>query len=285
MEMQRLTTFKQVLSSTTWGEVGNKTSLDMLVATSLAFTVVFNGAPGHCQSGSDPTSSIDAKRTPDANKLASSQDDPASPKTSDKAPSEAKSTHSKANTAESGASPKPEDSPDVSTKLSPNHVVKQADDKMSTARKKEVQPLPNFHKVTDYLYRGGEPNPEGMHQLKKMGVKTLIDLRAQTEAAHDEAALAKKLGIKYINMTMTAEAPTKKQVETLLATIDSAKERNEPVLVHCAHGSDRTGCMIGIWRVTRDNWAFDDTYKEMRKYYFGVKYDKLRNAVKERATH
>lgn len=163
--------------------------------------------------------------------------------------------------------------------------AKPAEDKMSTARPKETQALPNFHKVTDYLYRGGEPSPEGMQQLQKMGVKTLIDLRAKTEAAHDEEQLAKKLGMKYINMTMTSEAPTKKQVETLLATIDSAKEKNEPVLVHCAHGSDRTGCMIGIWRVTRDNWAYDDTYKEMRKYWFGPKYDKLRNAVKERATH
>lgn len=164
-------------------------------------------------------------------------------------------------------------------------VKKPAVDKMSAAHPKETQDLPNFHKVTDYLYRGGEPTAAGMHQLQKMGVKTLIDLRAKTEAAHDEEALAKKLGMKYINMTMTSEAPTKQQVETLLATIDSAKEKNEPVLVHCAHGSDRTGCMIGIWRVSRDNWSFDDTYKEMRKYWFGVKYDKLRNAVKVRASH
>jgi len=164
-------------------------------------------------------------------------------------------------------------------------VKKVTEDKMSTSRPKETKDLPNFHKVTDYLYRGGEPSPAGMHELQKMGVKTLIDLRAKTEAAHNEEMLAKQLGMKYINMTMTAEAPTKKQVETLLATIDSAKEKNEPVLVHCAHGSDRTGCMIGIWRVARDGWAFDDTYKEMRKYWFGVKYDKLRNAVKQSATH
>lgn len=162
---------------------------------------------------------------------------------------------------------------------------KPAIDKMSAAHPKETQDLPNFHKVTDYLYRGGEPTAAGMHQLQKMGIKTLIDLRAKTEAAHDEEALAKKLGMKYINMTMTSEAPTKKQVETLLATIDSAKEKNEPVLVHCAHGSDRTGCMIGIWRVSRDNWSYDDTYKEMRKYWFGAKYEKLRNAVKVRAAH
>lgn len=268
MEMQKLTRFKQAHKSPPGVETGNKASLAILAAYSVAFTAVFYSMAGQCLPDSDPNVSIDSKSASDANKPPSSPVNPASQKGSDK-----------------GTEADPSKSPDVTTTLSPSHVVKQSDDKMSTARKKEVQPLPNFHKVTDYLYRGGEPNPIGMHELQKMGVKTLIDLRAQTEAAHDEAALAKKLGMKYINMTMTAEAPTKKQVETLLATIDSAKEKNEPVLVHCAHGSDRTGCMIGIWRVTRDNWSFDDTYKEMRKYYFGVKYDKLRNAVKQRATH
>ncbi len=157
-------------------------------------------------------------------------------------------------------------------------------DKMSDARPKETKDLPNFHQVHPYLYRGGEPSPKGMKQLSEMGVKTLIDLRAPTEAAHNEKKLAKELGMTYINLTMTAEAPTKKQVDTLLKTVDEAREKNEPVLVHCAHGSDRTGCMIGIIRVTRDNWGFDDTYKEMRKYWFGTKYLKLKDAVKKRAS-
>ena len=82
---------------------------------------------------------------------------------------------------------------------------------------------------------------------------------------------------------MSDKAPTKAQVDTLLKTIDDGKEKEKPVFVHCAHGSDRTGCMVGIWRVTRDGWSFDDTYKEMRKYWFGPKYLKLKDAVKSRA--
>jgi len=108
-------------------------------------------------------------------------------------------------------------------------VVKQPEDKMSAARPKETQALPNFHKVTDYLYRGGEPSPDGMVQLQKMGVKTLIDLRAKTEAAHNEEELAKKLGMKYINMTMTAEAPTKKQSKAAPAPGSAAAPGMRPV--------------------------------------------------------
>lgn len=152
------------------------------------------------------------------------------------------------------------------------------------AKNKKIEDLPNFHKVHPYLYRGGEPTNKGVKELKKLGVTTLIDLRAPTKMAKAERKYAESIGLKYINLPMSAKAPTKKQVATLLSTIEEGKNKNEPVFVHCQHGSDRTGCMIGIWRVVKDGWKFDRTYKEMRKYWFGKKYTELRNAVKTRAS-
>ena len=38
--------------------------------------------------------------------------------------------------------------------------------------------LPNLHQVSDTLYRGAQPTVEGMGELKKLGVKTVISLRA-----------------------------------------------------------------------------------------------------------
>ena len=34
--------------------------------------------------------------------------------------------------------------------------------------------LPNFHKVNDGLYRGGQPKDDGFAQLKKMGIKVEV---------------------------------------------------------------------------------------------------------------
>lgn len=152
------------------------------------------------------------------------------------------------------------------------------------AKNKKIETLPNFHQVHPYLYRGGEPTNKGVDKLKEMGVSTLIDLRAPTKMAKAEKKYAESIGLKYINLPMSDKAPTKDQVSTLLSTIDEGKSENKPVFVHCQHGSDRTGCMIGIWRVKRDGWEFDKTYKEMRKYYFGTKYTQLKNAVKTRAS-
>lgn len=170
---------------------------------------------------------------------------------------------------------------------------------------KKVEDLPNFHQVHPYLYRGGEPTLKGLEQLQAIGVKTIIDLRAPSEMKFAEPQAAKKLGFNYINLPMSSKAPTDKQIKTLMQKIDEAKakyeqgqtnkaesDKAEPskaakdgakpesVFVHCAHGSDRTGSMVGIWRVSRDNYDYDQAYREMRKYYFGPKFVELSGAVR-----
>ncbi|MBK9203166.1 MAG: dual specificity protein phosphatase family protein [Candidatus Obscuribacter sp.] len=144
--------------------------------------------------------------------------------------------------------------------------------------------LPNFHQVHPYLYRGGEPTSQGLKELKEKGIKTIIDLRAETPMSRQERNEAKTLGLDYINLPMSDKAPTDKQVKTFIDTTRLARDNSAPVFVHCAHGSDRTGCLIGIWRVTEDNYSYDQAYKEMRKYWFGPKFVNLSQAVQKRAT-
>ena len=149
--------------------------------------------------------------------------------------------------------------------------------------------LPNFHEVHPYLFRGGEPSEIGLEKLKEMGVATIIDLRAPSEMKIAEKDIAKRLGFHYINLVMDSHAPTEEQVKTMMQEIDKAKEefdngvKNKSVFVHCAHGSDRTGCMIGIWRVSREQWDYPTTYKEMRQYWFTPKFTRLSGAVEEYA--
>jgi protein tyrosine/serine phosphatase len=143
--------------------------------------------------------------------------------------------------------------------------------------------LPNFHMVHPYLYRGGEPGAEGMRELKQKGVRTVIDLRAVTKSSKREKALASDLGMKYVQIPMSSEPPTAQQVKTFLSLTDDARKGNGRVYVHCQHGSDRTGAMVGIWRVCRDGWTYDQAYREMRKYYFTPKFVKLSGAVRQYA--
>ena len=141
--------------------------------------------------------------------------------------------------------------------------------------------LPNFHPVSPGIYRGAAPTQAGLRRLRQMGVRTVIDLRIAPRTVRKEKTEAESLGLKWINLPMSGEPPTQSQVDRLLAALKTAQR--EPVFVHCQHGADRTGCMLGIYRETEQGWDFDRTYHEMRQYGFKPYYLKLADAVRRRA--
>lgn len=169
--------------------------------------------------------------------------------------------------------------------LNAQEIAQVSPELKNTDSNKEIIDLPNFHQVHPYLYRGGEPTHTGLQKLKQMGVVTVIDLRGHPKKIRDEKSKAKQLGLRYINLPMSSKAPTQHQVRTFLKTVEKAAldPTAGAIFVHCAHGSDRTGCMVGIWRVTHDGLTFDEAYKEMRKYYFTPKFTQLSGAVQQYA--
>lgn len=137
--------------------------------------------------------------------------------------------------------------------------------------------LPNFGVVAPGIYRGAAPTAEGLRRLKASGVRTVIDLRIERKGQKEEAVTAAALGLRRIRIPMGREAPTKKQIAQFLAVLAAAP--SEPVFVHCQYGADRTGAMVGIYRERRQNWTFNQTYREMRHYGFNPKLWELKGAV------
>src|SRR5579871_1677776 len=150
-----------------------------------------------------------------------------------------------------------------------------------SARSAVAQNLPNFHPVAPGIWRGGAPTVAGLYQLRARGIRTIIDLRISPRLVRQEKAKAQRLGFHWINLPMGSDPPTAREVATFLATLQRAPQ--EPVFVHCQHGADRTGCLIGIWRETQESWAFARTWQEMRRYGFNPRWGKLTRAVRRRA--
>jgi len=46
------------------------------------------------------------------------------------------------------------------------------------AKKLSLPGVENLHKVCDVLYRGAQPTAEGMKNLEKMGIHTIVNLRS-----------------------------------------------------------------------------------------------------------
>lgn len=141
--------------------------------------------------------------------------------------------------------------------------------------------LPNFHQVSAGIYRGAAPTSAGLVKLRSLGVRTILDLRIAPKTVRKEKKEAERLGMRWVNVPMGSDPPTTKQVDTLLSTLKRAPQ--EPVFVHCQHGADRTGCMIGIWRVTQQRWSYPQAYAEMRRYGFKPYLHSMADAVKARS--
>ncbi|MEY3600834.1 MAG: hypothetical protein RL169_77 [Armatimonadota bacterium] len=146
--------------------------------------------------------------------------------------------------------------------------------------KVDPKDLPNFAVVAPGIYRGAAPTAKGLGELKKLGVAHVIDLRIERKGQDDEAAAAKRLGLQRTRIRMGREAPTTAQVKEFMDIIRQAKTK--PVFIHCQHGADRTGAMVGIYRAVDCGWKFDDIWKEMRRYGFKTYLTELKDSVRQR---
>lgn len=138
----------------------------------------------------------------------------------------------------------------------------------ATVAKPEAKaPILNFYKVEDGLYRGGQPDVAGVLYLKSIGIKTVIDLNDDQDAVDKEA---KNLGLNNINLAYVPlnsfMIPKKSDADKIQAALSS--KENRPVYIHCKHGQDRTGLMVGIYRVESEGWSKENAHKEMLGHGF-----------------
>jgi tyrosine-protein phosphatase SIW14 len=125
--------------------------------------------------------------------------------------------------------------------------------------------LRNFGKVNDAYYRGAQPREKEIDQLKRMGIKTIIDLRKDKEP--QEAEWVVRAGMQYFNIPLLAgRAATDKQASYFLSLVNDPA--NGPVYVHCKGGRHRTGALTAAYRITHDQWTADQAFEEMKRYDF-----------------
>ena len=124
--------------------------------------------------------------------------------------------------------------------------------------------LPNFHKVSDQLYRGAQPHIGAMKRLSELGIKTVINLRGPDDRISGEQKETESAGLSYFNVPMPGfSAPSDEQVARVMAIINDPN--NQPVFIHCQRGSDRTGTITAIYRISREGWTADRAIAEARR--------------------
>ncbi len=122
--------------------------------------------------------------------------------------------------------------------------------------------LDNLYSVDEGVFRSEQPHEKDMKDLMSLGIKEILSLREfhgdKDDITDDHFTLHR---IKIDTGDITEE-----QVIKALRII---KDRKGPILIHCWHGSDRTGTTIAAYRIIFNNWSKEQAIDEMANGGFG----------------
>jgi len=150
-----------------------------------------------------------------------------------------------------------------------------------------LEGVPNLHRITPTLYRSEQPTPLGFQNLEKLGIRTVINLRAFNSDDDEVRGTALRTARVKI-LTWNVDDDHVIDVMRMLRNVDDG-----PFLIHCQHGADRTGLMSAMYRVLEQGWSVDDAvaeltdggygyhamWKNILRYVRSADVDKLRHAI------
>ena len=142
----------------------------------------------------------------------------------------------------------------------------------------------NFSQVSPGVYRGARPSPAAMRILAVRGMRGdlsfqggpvgnraldwligAVDENEKLESVAKEGEIARGLGLAFFSAPLNSffgvdENETRLIEAALVFMHDPA---HQPVFVHCAHGNDRTGLVVALYRVRYEGWKPLAAHDEM----------------------
>ncbi len=117
--------------------------------------------------------------------------------------------------------------------------------------------LNNFHQINTEVYRAAQPSKMGMLSLTDQGFKTVLNLRhlkKDNALIEDDSLVLEHLSINTWTLSH----------KEILKGVELLKSAQKPILVHCLHGSDRTGAIIAAYRILEMNWTKEEAIAELK---------------------
>jgi protein tyrosine/serine phosphatase len=145
----------------------------------------------------------------------------------------------------------------------------------------------NLFQMSPTLYRSALPDRRAVPLLEKLKVGTVISFLPESDSIWLSTP-----GIDLVQLPYRTNHVDDADILKALRAIQTAEAKG-PVLMHCKHGSDRTGLIAAMYRVIVQGWSKEDALSEMTQGGFGdnthfrdgVRYmmqadvDKLRTAL------
>ena len=120
----------------------------------------------------------------------------------------------------------------------------------------------NFYRVDNGIYRCAQPDKKAFAELEKLGIKEVLNLRNY----HDDKEKAENTRLKLHRVKMNAGEPN---YDDVLAALRIIKERKGDIVIHCWHGSDRTGLVVAMYRIVFQGWEKEVAIDELVNGNYG----------------
>lgn len=120
----------------------------------------------------------------------------------------------------------------------------------------------NLHRINDSMFRSEQPSKTGILEIQKLGVKSVLSLRN----IKSDCFIKRKSSLKFYKKTINAWTMTEDEV---IAALKLLQKSEKPVLIHCVHGSDRTGTLVAAYRIVFEHWTKEKAIQEMLETQYG----------------
>lgn len=139
-------------------------------------------------------------------------------------------------------------------------------------------PVTPPYSVVANLYRGPLPDKPLLDELQQLGVTRLVSLCDESDASMSMSLECARRGLDHCHIPLSPFVrPTEEEIEAFLSLLD--QRDGMPTYVHCIHGRDRTGTMLGIFRLSQ-GWTLADALSEMQSYGFYMGFQELLSALR-----
>ena len=142
----------------------------------------------------------------------------------------------------------------------------QADETTQARPAQWAQPIAtqyNLYQMSPTLYRSALPDSAAQPLLDKLHIATVINFLPDADSSWLNTP-----GVAQVQLPYRTNHVDDADVLAALRAIQTAQAQG-PVLMHCKHGSDRTGLMAAMYRVVVQYWSKEDALKEMTQGGFG----------------
>ena len=123
----------------------------------------------------------------------------------------------------------------------------------------------NLYQISPDVFRSEQPSHELASEIQKYGIDVVINLRTRD----DDAKTLSNTNLKLVHIPIQTWAINREDLLNVMQQIQLAKQNKQKVLIHCYHGSDRTGASIAMYRIIFEDWDRQDAIHEMKHGGYG----------------